>query len=143
MSHTPGPWSVCFGGTERDDGFSIESMNANASRIKVTCECWPCTIVDGEHRREMSDNSRLIAAAPDMLNALRAAQFAMTNQRYNLPRIGMEREYRLVADAIAKATGEPQPPEPVSSEPIPHSTIGETGVIQKGSHDCIHQQQPD
>ena len=108
MSHTPGPWSVCFGGTERDDGFSIESMNANASRIKVTCECWPCTIVDGEHRREMSDNSRLIAAAPDMLAALRAALPVVSNHLGLVPRAAMIRAEELIAKAISKATGEPQ-----------------------------------
>lgn len=64
---TQGPWKVIHGGFRTDDGFSIGSDNASASRVKVTCECWPCTIIDQEHRDELLANARLIAAAPDLL----------------------------------------------------------------------------
>ena len=37
---------------------------------------------------------------------MRLARFAMTNQRYNKARIGMEKEYNAVVAAIAKATPE-------------------------------------
>ena len=67
---TPGPWKIIHGGFRNDDGFSIGSDNAAASRVKVTCECWPCTIVDQEHRDELRANARLIAAAPNLIRAL-------------------------------------------------------------------------
>ena len=70
VSHTPGPWRIIFGGFESDDGFGIGTDNAAASRVKVTAECWPCTIIDQQHRAELSANARLIAAAPDLLAAL-------------------------------------------------------------------------
>lgn len=64
---TQGPWKIIHGGFRTDDGFSVGSDNAYASRVKVTCECWPCTIIDQEHRDELLANARLIAAAPDLL----------------------------------------------------------------------------
>lgn len=67
---TPGPWYIRFGGSDSDDGFCVATNNAAASRIKVVCECWPCTIVDQEHREELLKNARLIASAPDLLDAL-------------------------------------------------------------------------
>lgn len=66
---TQGPWKIIHGGFRNDDGFSIGSDNATASRVKVTAECWPCTIVDQEHRDELLANARLIAAAPELLAA--------------------------------------------------------------------------
>ena len=66
---TQGPWKIIHGGFRHDDGFSIGSDNASASCVKVTCECWPCTIIDQEHRDELLANARLIAAAPDLLSA--------------------------------------------------------------------------
>lgn len=69
MSHTPGPWKVLVGGLDGDEGFSIGTDNAASSRVKVTCECWPCTIIDNEHREELRMNASLIAAAPELLSA--------------------------------------------------------------------------
>lgn len=70
--HTPGPWKISHGGLPGDSGFSVASNNAQAENVKVTAECWPCTIVSEEHRQELFANARLIAAAPELLNALRA-----------------------------------------------------------------------
>lgn len=70
MSATPGPWRILHGGFRHDDGFSIGTDNAAASRVKVVCECWPCTIVDQQHRDELLANAQLIAAAPELLAAL-------------------------------------------------------------------------
>lgn len=65
--HTPGPWKITHGGFSTDDGFSIGSNNAAALRVKVVCECWPCTIVDQQHREELLVNANLLAAAPELL----------------------------------------------------------------------------
>jgi hypothetical protein len=67
---TQGPWKIMHGGFRNDDGFSIGSDNATASRVKVTAECWPCTIIDQEHRDELLANARLIAAVPELLAVL-------------------------------------------------------------------------
>lgn len=80
---TPGPWKIIHGGFVSDDGFSIGSDNAAASRVKVVCECWPCTIVDQRHRDELLANAKLIAAAPALAEALRELHdFAVTDPHY-------------------------------------------------------------
>lgn len=68
--HTPGPWGISHGGLPGDSGFSVVSRNADAENVKVTAECWPCTIVSEDHRRELFANARLIAAAPELLESL-------------------------------------------------------------------------
>lgn len=73
MPHTPGPWKVLHGCLPGDSGFSVGSNNAEAVNVKVTAECWPCTIVSEEHRQELFSNAKLIAASPDMLFALKQA----------------------------------------------------------------------
>ncbi len=70
MKHTPGPWKVAFGTIPGDSGFSIASDNSLAENVKITAECWPCTIVSEEHRKEIFANARLIAAAPELLKEL-------------------------------------------------------------------------
>ena len=110
MSHTPGPWRIIFGGFESDDGFGIGTDNAAASRVKVTAECWPCTIIDQQHRAELSANARLIAAAPDLLAA---CQFVMTKIKECMaemeaagqkPQIKDYEEVAVIQSAIDKAT---------------------------------------
>lgn len=68
---TPGPWKIFHGGLPGDDGFSIGTNNAAAQRAKLICECWPCSIVDNEHREELRANAMLIAAAPELADLLR------------------------------------------------------------------------
>lgn len=72
VKHTPPPWKINHGGFRTDDGFSIATDNAAAERVKVVAECWPCSIVDQDHRDELLANARLIAAAPELLQACRA-----------------------------------------------------------------------
>ncbi len=67
---TPGPYKVIYGGYVSDDGFAIGSDNAAASRVKLICECWPPTIIDDEHRRELAANARLLASSFEMLELL-------------------------------------------------------------------------
>jgi len=89
---TPGPW------TQHDRDYCPLEIYGNLD------------IADGEVQGTQicevltsRVDARLIAAAPEMLEALKAALYAMTNQRYLQPRKDMEAEHKLVRDAIRKA----------------------------------------
>lgn len=71
--HTPGPWKIQCGGFQQDDGFGISTDNAASKRVSLVAECWPCLILDESHREELLANARLIAAAPELLEACRLA----------------------------------------------------------------------
>ena len=103
--HTPGPWKLSHGGLPGDSGFSIVSNNAEAQDVKVTAECWPCTIVSEEHRQELFANARLIAAAPELLEAL---QELLRSYRDFLPERYLQDKgvATKAREIIAKATAE-------------------------------------
>lgn len=110
MKHTPGPWKVAFGTLPGDSGFSIASDNSLAENVKITAECWPCTIVSEEHRKEIFANAKLIAAAPDLLGALTeiAAMFIPgdTRKTYADPTDVVDRIRVIASAAIDKVTGQ-------------------------------------
>ena len=58
--HTPGPWAIAFGGMEGDDFAVIGSKFADRA------------ICNLELRDYVPANARLIAAAPELLESLRA-----------------------------------------------------------------------
>jgi hypothetical protein len=95
-NHTPGPWYVLDGRRvswaspyrEFGDGFSSYC-------VAITHE-WP-GLIDAEA------NARLIAAAPDMLQALRRAVLALAFAAETSA--AMRDDYEAVNAAIAKATG--------------------------------------
>jgi hypothetical protein len=93
MNHTPGPWKISHGGTIEDDGFSIVTDNAAARHIKVITESWPYSIVDRQHREELSANARLIAAAPELLAALESyvGKFGNCGKVYEAGRAAIEK----------------------------------------------------
>lgn len=95
--HTPGPWKMSHGGLPGDSGFSIASDSAEADNVKITAECWPCTIVSEDHRQELFANGRLIAAAPELLEALRYARRFVDPENCDVA---------FIDAAIAKARGE-------------------------------------
>ena len=97
--HTPGPWTIATG----DGCFVVET-----SETKVHF------IVNGETKNVDLDNACLIAAAPELLNALCSVHRWMDAQADGQSKGGhatfdllMLREQRDIARAaIAKATGE-------------------------------------
>jgi hypothetical protein len=103
---TPGPWKIIHGGFVADDGFCVGSDNAAASRIKNVAECWPCTIIDQQHREELLANARLIAAAPSLLDACyQALEWVESDEATHGRQYGTGNAMRA---AIAKALGESQ-----------------------------------
>ena len=88
--HTPGPWPI-----RRTDGGDIKSIGPITSAGEYAFDTW----------LDVSDeDARLIAAAPDLLEALQRARPHIgvgysAAQRYEIT--------KLVDAAIAKATGSP------------------------------------
>jgi hypothetical protein len=91
---TPGPWEFA-------DGY----ITANGEPLSMVGVSIPMTV--GPTRLEAIHNSRLAAAAPDMLAALKGAEIAVTqlcidqhpdNECWNI--------LHSISNAIAKATGE-------------------------------------
>lgn len=89
--HTPGPWRV-FGGTDDDRGHVMTSDGY------AVADC--CLDYSSIPTREQLENARLIAAAPDLLAALK--EIAEWTERYTTPGHPISTVARA---AIAKATG--------------------------------------
>jgi hypothetical protein len=105
--HTPGPWAqyTILSGSENDKGFRIMATDESSGGFVWIADVSP--VIDNE-RGDASDedkaNARLIAAAPELLDALRALRLAcMTVPEMNHTRfdsLGIQ-----VNSAIAKAEG--------------------------------------
>lgn len=91
MRHTPGKWTVDFNDVDEERGsVAISTPEWGAfARVVIT--------VDDEPSEEGKANAYLIAAAPEMLAALEAAQDVIS-QSYSDLKIQ-------IANAIAKARG--------------------------------------
>jgi hypothetical protein len=102
--HTPGPWNA---GRQHTDTGNIDiAAQAIDSPVAIaTCEEWG---YGGKvSRKEAAANARLIATAPELLNALRECAFSLESVAH-LRRL--ERELLPIADKaralIAQATGQ-------------------------------------
>ncbi len=72
--HTPGPWEIVYGNKTEDSGFTIMSQNGGG----LIAICWPPprlphTPLDKDLQAMVLANAQLIAAAPDLLKACKAA----------------------------------------------------------------------
>jgi hypothetical protein len=111
QKHTPGPWDL---------GGKVKLSNTHLVRYvrfnsEIVCQCWS-TGVDralpvSQREQEMDANARLIAAAPDMLEALKGT-LALAEAYYRtLPDDGPEQDHYMTSiieparAAIAKAEG--------------------------------------
>lgn len=94
--HTPSPWFVAKAATP-----------AYAPEFIIYCEANDYTIARVVNESS-EDNARLIAAAPDLLDALYTAlsfvEDAETDTTYK--RLAVRKAVRTIKDAIAKATQE-------------------------------------
>jgi hypothetical protein len=88
--HTPGPWSI--EGDVAEGGFYLSEYNHGAEVPIFLCEWFLGDAVTAK------SNARLIAAAPDMLEALKACAD-------NLASLGWHPAEQVARDAIAKAEG--------------------------------------
>lgn len=88
--HTPGPWGI------RDENETFISIGAETHHSLV--DTW--AIDDGVSKEQMEANARLIAAAPELLDAL---LLAVSRQSYK-PGDGPD-WWEICRAAIAKATG--------------------------------------
>jgi hypothetical protein len=96
VKHTPGPWVVQDG-----DRFSMEMVITSQRRIEESMApiCEMDVDYDGEHGEEQHANAKLIAAAPELLEALIALHAVASIDR--------DKDYSTVTNAaaiIAKAT---------------------------------------
>lgn len=88
MTHTPGPWTI-FG--------TFNVRGANGRGVATTGGINDGRIADGGFA-ENSANARLIAAAPDLLEALKFARQIIGHPD--------DAGTKLIDDVIAKATGQ-------------------------------------
>lgn len=97
--HAPGPWSYVW----EPKGFTIDAPGAPMGQVYVA------TLI-GDPNDRMEANARLIAAAPDLLNALQWFMDWTEKHRLNVAECidGVPRECPIVLiarDVIARATG--------------------------------------
>ena len=94
--HTPGPWVLIDG-----DRFSKEKVITTTRRIEDSygCICDMDVYFSGQMGVEQEANARLIAAAPELLEALKAAQKKGSRWHPADPVV------QQINVAIAKATG--------------------------------------
>lgn len=93
---TPGPWEVEIFG---DGSFTEVRVTSRYGIIATPAET-------GFDPKKIEPNARLIAAAPDLLEALIAASHALKSYRYGNTSTDLAREVAEECDvAIAKATG--------------------------------------
>lgn len=100
-AHTAGQWTVGHAGFERKPVV----VARRAGRPATVCIC------DGGAREEDEANARLIAAAPELLAALKEIVAADDEAIRELAKIGLDASHQISAltekarAAIAKATG--------------------------------------
>lgn len=100
--HTPGPWLSCWDAPVDDDTAGVEWGIRNADGVNVVA----VGVYDGVPLIVLREpDARLIAAAPDLLEALVMVRDADEDcKRDSLPTIPYPARKRIDA-AIAKATG--------------------------------------
>lgn len=92
-AHTPGPWVIC----------EAHGIQGELCFHKIVCEATDETIAStwaGPHEA----NARLIASAPELLEALEACELRLTHLAQNSQDV--VRELKQARAAIAKATGQ-------------------------------------
>lgn len=97
--HTPGPWDIHF--DRQDNEIYGKITGATITVEPNTAIARVCGIDTNEHDERLA-NARLIAAAPELLEALREI---MRECDENHSVLAKARAYSIARAAIAKATG--------------------------------------
>lgn len=93
--HTPGPWSA---EVDRENDHEINIVSGNRPFVATA---WPA---NHQEDKEQEANARLIAAAPELLEALRIVRDTLPHINGNASSVNSL--LKLTGAAIAKATGE-------------------------------------
>ena len=103
IKHTPGPWEFVpkLTGSENHKGFFLRAEKAARNGKWALAEIQP-----GDEDGKLGEaNARLIAAAPEMLAALRQSVVLLAGTCLHAPELKPHATYDAVSAAIAKATG--------------------------------------
>ena len=95
MKHTPGPWSV-----ERRSAEDVRIVDGNPNTTIATLGNWL-----PEFRAERDANASLIAAAPDMVEALEDACRVLAQLDGAIPNSAHHEEWKACRAALKKARG--------------------------------------
>lgn len=98
--HTQGPWYY-----RKGDEWSHSVVTRHGELPDGSPNYWTVASINKQREPEHEANASLIAAAPDMLTALRRAVIALAGTQ---DRDMLREEYEIVSAAIAKATGQNQ-----------------------------------
>jgi hypothetical protein len=93
MSHTPGPWHY-----RRGDEWSHSVVTHHGTLPDGSQNCWTVADINKMREPEHEANARLIAAAPDMLEALKRAHTWLQGSEPG--------RAQYLGEVIAKAEGE-------------------------------------
>ena len=97
LKHTPAPWVI------DEESIDLFEFELETHRIWINAHGMHIGYVDGPRTEERKANARLIAAAPDLLDALLAVRaWDVSNLALDIP---LEVRQQIQA-AIVKATGE-------------------------------------
>jgi hypothetical protein len=105
--HTPGPWEVM-------DGFYPSMKEVFGASFKINCVMWATDLTEEDYQKRKAD-LHLIAAAPDLLKALKECRNAIQGgqplEPYDSRGAGYQQQFgaaflEYLNAAIAKATGE-------------------------------------
>lgn len=105
--HTPGPWTVTH---VAGSNFAVQEFKIRGM-FGPTPDTYPifnkdCFAIDGGSVFCSPQDARLIAAAPDLLEALRAVRLQTSDWTNEEVRdLGLETTLRMVRDALEKAEG--------------------------------------
>lgn len=103
VKHTPRPWSIHWGTAQGGSGHHIVDGTDHGELSRIAT-----VLFHDDAEGETNANARLIAAAPDLLEALQSAHDALLVS-YPLHSIDMDKRGAILGwarAAIAKATGE-------------------------------------
>lgn len=104
---TKGPWAVNWAGSGRNGEFVYDEVYVYAPACGVDDVAVAADIVDPVTGKPSAENGRLIAAAPELLEALIAYTKAYDENPHLGPRgSAVDQAFGIARAAIAKATGE-------------------------------------